>query len=315
MARLAKPMSFNQSCYGIRNISNISDIEYTFYLLKDCVSELKQITHGGVFDTITRETFNEIFISLPPLPEQKAIANVLSSLDDKIDLLHRQNKTLEAMAETLFRQWFIEEAKEDWGVIPFEDFFDFLEGPGIRNWQYTNTGTPFINIRLINEGDIDISKASFISDEEANVKYNHFKLKEGDMIVSTSGTLGKNAIVRSYHLPLVLNTSVIRFRPKDGKSFSFTYQYLNSKLFVEQLETQASGSVQANFGPTHLKKLTMVNPPDEVLNKICNYTDCYYARIKNNSAQIQTLEKLRDNLLPKLMSGEVRVAYDQHDAA
>jgi type I restriction enzyme S subunit len=193
-------------------------------------------------------------------------------------------------------------------MVPLEELFDFMEGPGIRNWQYTETGTPFINIRLISGGDIDISKASFVSNEEANGKYSHFHLQEGDMIVSTSGTLGKNAIVRKYHLPLILNTSVIRFRPRDGKSYAFVYQYLNSRLFQEHLESAASGSVQANFGPTHLKQMTIARPPKDVMNKYLEQADALYEKIRINQSQIKTLEKLRDTLLPKLMSGEVRVA-------
>jgi type I restriction enzyme S subunit len=101
IAVLKRKMAFNQSCYGIRNIPNITDQDYLYYLLKDSIDRFKQIAHGGVFDTITRETFDSIDILLPPLPEQRAIAAVLSSLDDKIDLLHRQNKTLEAMADAV----------------------------------------------------------------------------------------------------------------------------------------------------------------------------------------------------------------------
>jgi len=112
VAMLANEMTFNQSCYGIR-ASQKSYNDYIYYLLKNEINNLQQISHGGVFDTITRDTFKEITISLPPLAEQKAIASVLSSLDDKIELLHRQNKTLESIAETLFRQWFIEEAQDD----------------------------------------------------------------------------------------------------------------------------------------------------------------------------------------------------------
>lgn len=284
------------------------------YLLYSFVSPkfkdyLNELSGGSVVAHLNMKDIRALEFSFPPIPEQKAIASVLSSLDDKIDLLHRQNKTLEAMAETLFRQWFIEEAKEDWEVVSFVDFFDFLEGPGIRNWQYTESGTPFINIRLISNGDIDTSKASYISNEEANGKYKHFHLQAGDMIVSTSGTLGKNAIVRDYHLPLMLNTSVIRFRPKDGKNYSFVYQYLNSKLFQEHLESAASGSVQANFGPVHLKQMTLQKPPSEALMKFANQADGYYEKIRINQAQIKTLEQLRDTLLPKLMSGEVRVQY------
>ncbi|MCB4744104.1 MAG: restriction endonuclease subunit S, partial [Sulfurovum sp.] len=110
LAMLDKPMAFNQSCYGMRAKEDITTNDYLFYLLKDTVKQLQQASYGAVFDTITRNTFNETDILLPPLKEQKAIAEVLSSLDDKIDLLHRQNKTLEALAQTLFRQWFIEDA-------------------------------------------------------------------------------------------------------------------------------------------------------------------------------------------------------------
>lgn len=299
----------NQHVAIIRPISEKASYLFIFYLLQQMKEELLMKSEiGATRRALTKGMLENLEIELPPLPEQKAIASILSSLDDKIDLLHRQNKTLEAMAATLFRQWFVEEAQEGFEEIPLEQFFDFMEGPGIRNWQYTESGTPFINIRLISDGDIDISKASFVSNEEANGKYSHFHLKEGDMIVSTSGTLGKNAIVRSYHLPLILNTSVIRFRPRDGRSYSFIYQYLNSRLFQEHLESAASGSVQANFGPTHLKQMTLSKPPQDVLDKYLLQADPIYDKLRINQAQIKTLEKLRDNLLPKLMSGEVRVS-------
>ena len=252
---------------------------------------------------------------LPPLPEQRAIASVLSSLDDKIDLLHRENKTLEAMAETLFRQWFIEEAKDEWEEVPLSEVFDFKEGPGIRNWQYKDKGIPFINIRLISNGEIDVSKANFIDAVEANEKYNHFYLQRKDMVVSTSGTLGKTAIIRNYHLPLLLNTSVIRFRPKDGINYSFMYGYLKSRSFYECLMDSASGSVQLNFGPMHLKQIIMQIPPKEKLENFRKIADPIYEKIELNYFQIHTLEKLRDTLLPKLMSGEVRVKYEEEEMA
>ena len=108
----------------------------------------------------------------------------------------------------------------------------------------------------------------------------------------------------------IFNTSVIRFRPRDGRSYSFVYQYLNSQLFQEHLESAASGSVQANFGPTHLKQMTFSKPPQEVLDKYLRQADPIYDKLRVNQAQIKTLEKLRDNLLPKLMNGEVRVTYE-----
>ena len=96
---------------------SVTTYKYLFYYLKTKLLELKNNSAGSATRFLTLSILRDIRVPLPPLPEQKAIASVLSSLDDKIDLLHRQNKTLEAMAETLFRQWFIEEAKEDWEEV------------------------------------------------------------------------------------------------------------------------------------------------------------------------------------------------------
>ena len=110
-------------------------------------------------------------------------------------------------------------------------------------------------------------------------------------------------------MPLCLNTSVIRFRPIDGIHYSFLYQYLQSYEFLSQLQTMASGSVQLNFGPTHLKRITMLIPPTNLLDDFENRTGAMYEKINANFLQIRTLEKLRDTLLPKLMSGKVRVRH------
>ena len=287
-----------------------TDLNFIYYLFKseDVRFNLANKSSGSANQAnISKGDILSLVVKIPSPDEQTAISDVLNSIDNKIDLLNLQNLTLEKMAQTLFRQWFVEEAKEEWEEVPLESFFDFLEGPGIRNWQYTETGTPFINIRLISNGDINVSKANYVSNEEANGKYSHFHLKEDDMIVSTSGTLGKNAIVRKYHLPLLLNTSVIRFRPKDKKNYSFMYQYLNSKLFQEHLESAASGSVQANFGPTHLKAMNIQKPSLEALEGYAVQADPLYFKLKSNQAQIRTLTVLRDTLIPSLMNNEVTI--------
>lgn len=105
-AQLKIPMAFNQSCYGLRAKEN-SENNFLYYLLKQNIQQIKKNVHGAVFDTITREIFDQIEIIFPLLPEQRAIAAVLSSLDDKIELLREQNKTLEATAQAIFKEWFV----------------------------------------------------------------------------------------------------------------------------------------------------------------------------------------------------------------
>ncbi len=171
-------------------------------------------------------------LALPSLDVQRDIADNLSALDDRITLLRETNATLEAIAQALFKSWFVDfdpahdknagrvpegidestaalfpnnfEDSElgllpkGWRVEPLTEVFDFKEGPGIRNWQYTNSdeGTKFINIRCIQDGDSSLATANRITDEEANGKYAHFHLQERDLVVSTSGTLGRSGELR-----------------------------------------------------------------------------------------------------------------------
>ena len=94
LAMIPYPMAFNQSCYGIRGKENIADNTFLYYLLKNNVNSLKQNTHGSVFDTITRETFESIIVNLPIMETQKKIASILSSIDDKIELNNKINDNL-----------------------------------------------------------------------------------------------------------------------------------------------------------------------------------------------------------------------------
>ena len=201
---------------------------------------------GSAIPRVVLKDFRRAPIPLPPLAEQKAIAAVLGALDDKIELNRRMNATLEAMARALFQSWFVDfdpvrakldgrppaaldpataalfpEHLEDsplghipkgWKVIGLPEAIDFLEGPGLRNWQYRDEGMKFLNIRCIGDGDLDITKANCISLEEFEKTYRHFALQEDDIVISTSGTLGRLAIVRADHLPVMLNTSIIRMR-------------------------------------------------------------------------------------------------------
>ncbi|MGX2951118.1 restriction endonuclease subunit S, partial [Ursidibacter sp. B-7004-1] len=108
LAQLDKPMAFNQSCYGLNGKENIIDNGFLYYFLKNNIKELKQKTHGAVFDTITRDTFEYIKINYPNIERQKEIVNLLEDYDKKIQLNTQINQTLEQIAQTIFKSWFID---------------------------------------------------------------------------------------------------------------------------------------------------------------------------------------------------------------
>lgn len=199
------------------------------------------------------------------------------------------------------------EVPKGWEVKPLPEIIDFLEGPGIRNWQYTDEedGIKFINIRCIQNGDLTLTTANKIKKEEAFGKYKHFQLEEDDIVVSTSGTLGRFAFVRKEHLPLSLNTSVICFRPIKNKStLGFITGFVENQL-QHELEIRASGSAQRNFGPTHLKQISLLVPDFKLLELHQKYVSSLFEKRKQLLSEIDLLKDTRDLLLPKLLNGEI----------
>lgn len=330
---------FSGRCLRIRPNETKIDSKYLYYYfcLDSIKKHIRSIAVGATMPSINTKILSEIKIFYPSLNEQKKIGAILSFLDDKIELNNRINKNLEEMAQAIFKRWFVDfefpdengnpykssggemveselgEIPKGWKVTKFEDAFNFQEGPGIRNWQYvTNGGTKFINIRCIKNNDLFLETANMISNEEANGVYSHFMINEWDVLVSTSGTLGRYAIVRKEHLPLCLNTSVIRFMPKSHfDHFAFMMGYISSEEFINHLLTKASGSVQSNFGPMHLRQISIKYPLDTVIQKYQMLVFPLINQAVKLKSENQLLTKTRDVLLPKLMSGEIRVPCEE----
>ena len=108
IAQLGRDMAFNQSCYGLNGKEAIVINDFLYYLIKFKVEELKRNTHGAVFDTITTKTFDQIDVAIPTLQKQRAIAKILSDLDEKIELNRQMNKTLEDIGKAIFKRWFVD---------------------------------------------------------------------------------------------------------------------------------------------------------------------------------------------------------------
>lgn len=238
----------------------------------------------------------------PSLPEQQAIASVLSSLDDKIDLLHRQNKTLEAMAEVLFRQWFMEEAQADWEEKPLSKIADFLNGLACQKFPPKSDleKLPVLKIKELSSG---ISEASDWASSAVKPQY---IVEAGDVIFSWSASLmvkvwDGGRCVLNQHLFKVTSDSYPKW---------FYLMWCRHHL-AEFIAISASHATTMG----HIKRgdldaaMVLVPPPNE-LGEMTKVMSPILDKQIGNSRQIKSLEKLRDTLLPKLMSGEVRVAYE-----
>ena len=263
------------------------------------------ISVGATMPSINTEILKGIPISYPTLPEQTAIASILSSLDDKIDLLHRQNATLEKMAETLFRQWFVEEADEGWEITTLFDAIELIGGgtPKTSIDEYWNG-----NIKWLSGGDIVSSHKSIVTTSVKSITERGLKNSSAKLIpkfstvISARRTVGKYCILSE---PMTYSQSNYGIKPKFRNCYFFTYLLINHS--VDELSSAAYGSVFDTITTNTFKGMEMSIPPEIDIQAFENKIEPYFLKILNNQFQIDTLEKLRDTLLPKLMSGEVKV--------
>lgn len=287
------------ACYI--NLKDSVDKHFVYYslLTDDFQSHLLNIATGTTILNVPLKGLRNSTISLPSLSEQKSIASILSSLDDKIDLLHRENKTLEAMAETLFRQWFIEEAKEDWEEVPLTKIANFLNGLPCQKYPPKNNieKLPVLKIRELSNGigkDCDWATTDIA---------NEYIVSNGDVIFAWSASLmvkiwnGENCILNQ-HL----------FKVTSDKYPKWFY-YFWCKYHLDEFITiaQSHATTMGHIKRKDLDSAIILLPTDIELEIMNSKIENIFEKIENNNNEIQTLIQTRDSLLPKLMSGEVKI--------
>jgi len=281
---------------------DIVDNKFFYYYFHK--ETLRYLDSGSAQSQITITDLESESFLFPPLPEQKAIASVLSSLDDKIDLLHRQNKTLEAMAETLFRQWFVEEAQEDWEEKPLSFFGEIICGktPSKKIYNYFNGEIPFIKIPDMH-GSIFLSETTDSLTEEGKLSQSNKTLPPKSICVSCIATVG---LVSMNATESQTNQQINSIIPQ--KDYYRYFLYFTMKLSYDLLHSMASGGTATlNLNTGNFSKIPVQYPGDNFLVAFQREVEPYFDKIFINQTQTRTLEKLRDTLLPKLMNGEVRV--------
>jgi len=297
----ALPCITNQQINAIIPNRSVADGDFLYYLTRDLHETLTTLGGDGTaVPILNKSDFENIEVTIPQPPEQKAIASVLSSLDDKIDLLHRQNQTLEAMAETLFRQWFVEEVQEDWDVRPLSRIANFLNGLACQKTPPKNEleKLPVLKIKELSGG---ISESSDWATSEVKSEY---IVEAGDVIFAWSASLmvkvwdGERCVLNQ-HLFKVTSTEFPKW---------FYLMWCKHHL-AEFISISASHATTMG----HIKRgdldAAMVNvpSPDELKDMSEQMTPLLDKQIVI-AKQLRLLETLRDTLLPKLMSGEIRVS-------
>ncbi|HCN01177.1 MAG TPA: restriction endonuclease subunit S [Pantoea ananatis] len=280
-------------------------LKYSLISIKDELLSLSEI--GGTRNALTKSMLENLNLFVPSVIEQKAIASVLSSLDNKIDLLHRQNKTLESMANALFRQWFIKEAQDDW----VEGTLSSIASNVRENVTKQNISSEalYVGLEHIDRRNIALLKNGNGSDVDSNKS----KFSTGDILFGKLRPYFHKVCTAPFDG--ICSTDILVIRPKNHNLQCFCLFAFFQDEVIEFANIASGGTRMPRIDWTSLANYPISLPPDDKLNDFEKIVSIQVRRINFNVHKIKNLENLRGTLLPKLMSGEVRVQYAEEAIA
>ena len=314
LAQLKSEMAFNQSCYGIDANTHYLQNDYLYYLLKLKIRELKLIAHGSVFDTITRETFENIEVGIPNKSTQKAIAHILGTLDDKIELNQKMNQTLEDIAKAIFKSWFVDfdpvRAKSEGHPIGLSPKISNLFPDDLEESELGSIPKKWEVKKLHDFLEFDYGR-SLPANKRVNGNYN---------VYGSSGIVGTNN-TSNFKGPLIIvgragHPGKIHFSNNDcyvidsafavkvhSKNNLYYFLYLLDYL---NLSNYQSGSAVPGLNRNTALNVNFCYPTNQnLLDRFNLITKTILDKIYINNNENFILSELRDTLLPKLISGEL----------
>lgn len=257
-----------------------------------------------------RSAINNFLISLPPINEQKKIANLLSSFDNKIELLEEQNKTLEEIAQTIFKEWFGkyqlgDELPEGWRIGKLEEVINICGGgtPSTKNSKYWNG-----EISWTSPKDLSKSKNIFLMVTEKKItkeglsKISSGHLPIGTLLLSSRAPIGYLAFT---NIKVAINQGYIALLPKQYFSNYFMYLWLNRNMKI--IKNAANGSTFLEISKSVFRSIECIIPSYDILQEFESKIEPIFKKILRNTKEIQSLKSLRDSLLPKLMNGVIKL--------
>jgi len=263
----------------------------------------KFLNVGAVFDSLKCADIPNFELPIPPMNEQRMIAHVLGTLDDKIELNRRMNETLEAIAQALFKSWFVDATqnglREGWGEAPLDKIANFLNGLALQKFPPDNDDSlPVIKIAQLREGNTE-------SADRASMNIpSEYIIEDGDVLFSWSGSLevvlwcgGQGAL--NQHL----------FKITSAKYPKWFY-YLWTKHYLPDFQAIASAkaTTMGHIQRHHLSEAKVLIPTDDELDVMHSRMSPVIEKTVTNNVESRTLAAMRDTLLPKLLSGKIRVA-------
>ena len=273
---------------------------YYYFQSNSAKTEIDAKIKGSTQQYIALGDLRSFPILFPSIEIQRYIIGILECIDDKIDLLHQENKTLEAMAETLFRKWFIEEVRQD---VLLGNVVETTSGgtPSRKNEKYYQNGTiDWVKSKELNRSFLlkTEEKITVEAVENSSAKF----LPANSVLIAMYGaTVGEYAIITK---EMTCNQAVCALKPNDN--YPYTYLYLWAKFMQDEFLNLACGAAQQNISQVLIKQQQVCSDVDAV-KQFHSIVEPFFEKLKQNEMQLSSLEEMKHVILPKLMNNELNI--------
>jgi type I restriction enzyme S subunit len=307
---------FSSRMLSVRTNDEVDSKFLSYYFRQNGFRKyIYKISVGATMPSINTSILKSVTISYPSIKEQKIIAKILTVFDDKINLLEQQNSTLETIAKTIFKDWFgryqlDDELPEGWRVEKLGELCLIEKGLSYKGKHIVNKGVPMVNLgSVLPGGGYRENKIKFY---DGDFRERHIA-KPGDIIIANTDMTYDRVILGSpFIIPNSLGSKIIfthhLFCLKTSDNLkAFIFYYLKGSQFREMAESCVTGTTVLALPKKDVVNFGVILPSNEVLKKFNNILQPILTKLEYNKSQIQSLAETRDTLLPKLMSGQVRV--------
>ena len=307
-----------QNIIALRVNDKLLNNLYLYYFLNNKTTKinLNNLNIGGVQPSIKLPHLLNMPIALPPLAEQKRIADILSAIDDKIELNRRINANLEQQAQALYKSWFVDfepfggKMPEDWREGILNDILGKI-ATGLnprKNFVLGKGNNYYVTIKNMGDNNIYLDdKCDKVDDEALQKINNRSRLQKGDILFSGIGTIGRTYLIDEEPNNWNTSESVFNLRPIKEIPSEFLYLLLLSDWFQQYVNVHAQGAVQQGIRMGDIKSCPMSIPTSVTITNFTKLVKPMISEVKNNQRKNLRLAQLRDTLLPKLMSGKITV--------
>ena len=297
IATIPYPMAFNQSCYGIRAKKDIVTSDFLYYLIKHNVSVLKKNTHGSVFDTITRDTFDNIDVNIPSIEQQERITGILSPIDEKIELNIRINCNLEQQARAIYQNMIIDNQSDEWEIGKLSDIAEITMGQSPKGDTYNENGIGTVFYQGRAEFGSRFPTRRLFTTEPKRMA------NEYDVLLSVRAPVGDLNIATE---PCCIGRGLGAIHSIDNHQSFVLYTMLAVR---KQLDIfNGEGTVFGSINKEALNAISVIIPDKPTLDRFETIVAPIDSAIRTNYEEICRLQNIRDTLLPKLMNGEIDVS-------